>query len=122
MKSNMINLAKLNVLSCEPRMSNDTQEIDSKGNKVWDVEYQTERFNSKHQITETKVLRAKSLIKIEKGNQLVCVRVFAKGIVDGNYAKVTNYHTITSKVPEDAKIGNLFKTNSSEFCAEDIPF
>lgn len=111
MKNFSVQVATINVISCEPKMDRNTptvQERDNDGNLLWQVKVKEELWDDEL----NDYLRAKnaykSFVELEKGDHLVRVKSSHIGESKGSFTAVNSYYKIIGVLDKTTKVTDLF--------------
>lgn len=117
MKSEVRFLAKVNVLSCEEKIERGTtrQALNRDGRPIWLVDVREETYNAKHDDTDRVTVTYKSLQVLEKGEQVVELKIVSMGEGKGDFVSVKNFYTIVRAIDRQLKIGDLFSLDAGFF-------
>lgn len=111
MKHTMKNFVKLEVMKCEPRMDRENptqQEKDRDGELLWDVGVKEEIFNEEFNMMETVATKYKSILPLDKGEQIVQLKSTQMGQSSGSFVSINSYYKIIHSLDANAKIGDIF--------------
>lgn len=116
MENSMINLAKVNVLRCDPRMIKnplnpngpEIQELDKEENALFNVHHLTQVWDDEFSVMKTDIVKTKSIVELPEGESIAKMQVFTMGETKGNFTAVNKYYKILSVVPEKAIASELF--------------
>lgn len=111
MENSMVEVAKINVLSCEPRMNRDRpniQETDRDLNPLWSIDCLEKTYNEKHNRMMEGINKYKTLVELEPGEHIVKLKVSTIGEAKGSFTAVNKFYTVVSTIDKDTKIGGIF--------------
>lgn len=114
MENSMVQIAKINVLSCEPRMNRERpniQETDKDLNPLWSIDCLEKTYNEKHNRMMEGINKYKTLIDLEPGEHLVKLKVSTIGEAKGSFTAVNKFYTVVSTIDKDVKVGSIFVPN-----------
>lgn len=111
MKNSVVEVAKINVLSCEPRMNRENpniQEVDRDYNPLWSIDCLEKTYNEKHNRMMEGINKYKTLVDLEPGEYIAKLKVTTIGETKGTFTAVNKYYTVLSTIDKDVKIGSIF--------------
>lgn len=115
MKNQTKVFTRLNVLKSEEKLDRDTgrQSLDRDNNPLYTISVLEETPNEEFGIMQQNVVKYKSLLPLELGDNLVEVKMSSMGEGSGNFIKINNYYTILRKLSSKETIDSLFDPVSS---------
>ena len=103
-------LAKVNVLSCEPKLDRktDRQMLNKENIPLWSVDIEEKVFNEKHSREMMDIITYKSLEELAEGPQIIELKEMNMGQGSGDFIQVKTFFTILRTVDKTKSLGDIF--------------